>query len=197
MKTITYNFTTHHLDLYLYYRILVARLGESERFQWWDKNLDATDSEGGGAFFQKLLPDDNPSVGYLSAVEAPIESAKALELSRIHQANNQDIFLSLFLSPPELESILSDRWFHWKRFPNDIPAQVARVLDSSAGKERLVEEFKLATKDLQKPKFEGTSFGLKVLDKISEKNQLSIENVYPLLALIVLEKGDWVFPYHE
>jgi hypothetical protein len=183
------------LDKILFFRILVARLGESPRFAWWDKKLDATDFDGGGAFFQKLLPDENPNLGLLSAVEAPIESAKALELLRSNQANNQDIKLSIFLCPPEMESDLNDRIFHWKRFPGEIPENIQRILDSKTGQDLLVDELKNLTKEIVKPKTEGTTIGKKVLKHLSN-DQISIDDFNALLSLIELKKEDWTFPYY-
>lgn len=194
-KSLPNSLSSEDLDAILYFRILVARLGESPRFGWWDKNLDATDFDGGGAFFQKLLHDENPNLGLLSAVEAPIESAKALELLRSNQSNNQDIKLSLFLCPPEIESDLNDRIFHWKRFPVEIPENIQRILDSRTGKDALVEELKNLTKEIPKPKCEGTTIGKKVLKQISN-DQISIDDFYALLSLIELKQEDWTFPYY-
>jgi len=55
------------LNTILMVRILVARLGESPRFAWWGNSLDATDFEGGGSFFQKLLPKENMHIETISA----------------------------------------------------------------------------------------------------------------------------------
>ena len=187
--------SSEDLDSILWMRFLVARLGEAPCFAWWDKSLDATDFDGGGSFFQKLVPDENLKIGYISAIEAVIESARSLELKKSKLANNQDIQLSIFHCPPEIESDLNDRIFHLKRFPSEIPEYISKILDSKAGKEMLVEELKSVIKKNEKPKSEGTTIGLKILEKFDLRN-FSISQYYSLASLIELKQGEWIFPYY-
>ncbi|TGK45913.1 BREX-6 system BrxE protein [Leptospira bouyouniensis] len=191
-----FKLSTETLDSILFIRFLVSRLGEASRFSWWDKNLDATDIEGGGSFFQKLLPSENNKVGLISAVEATTQSAKSFEWKRLADANNQKISLSIFIAPPSIESDLGDRIFHWKLFPNEIPSNVLKIINSSFDKEGLIETFKSQIKDLAIPATEGTSFGVKIKENL-DLDSLSLDSYKKLLYAIELKQGEWKMPYYE
>lgn len=189
-------FSLEDLDSILSIRFLVARLGESPRFAWWDKNLDATDLDGGGTFFRKLLPSDDQLIGEISAMEAIVSSAKDFEWKKLKDAKNQTITLSIFIAPPYLESELSDRIFHLKRFPSEISSNIKKIINSSAKKEELLEEFKNISINESNPNTEGTAFGVKLKEKISSKD-ISVSHFRNLLSAISLKKGEWSFPYYE
>ncbi|MCG6146503.1 BREX-6 system BrxE protein [Leptospira bandrabouensis] len=184
------------LDSILSMRFLVARLGEAHRFCWWDKNLDATDFEGGGSFFRKLLPSDNHIVGQISAVEAVVLSAKEFELKKLRDAKNQKVSLSIFIAPPYLESELSDRIFHWKRFPSETPDSLKKIIDSKLEREALLDEFKNIISIDTDITTEGTSFGMKLKEKFNI-DEINVRHFQNLLKAISLKKGEWSFPYYE
>ncbi|MCP4695158.1 MAG: BREX-6 system BrxE protein [Desulfobacterales bacterium] len=103
------------LDVILALQIQIARAGERERLSWW--RVDATDIDGGGDFFTRLVG----SASGLCAVEAAMAGAAAFEAGRIEEAGIRHGVVSLFHPDFSLKVQLQERWMHFKNHPGDIP----------------------------------------------------------------------------
>ncbi len=111
------------LDAILALQIQIARAGEWERLSWW--RVDATDIDGGGDFFIRLVG----SASGLCGVEAAMAGARAFELSVIEEAGVRQEIVSLFNPDFSLKIQLQERWTRFKNHPDDIPDAIRASLD--------------------------------------------------------------------
>lgn len=142
------------IDRLLYLQLIVARLGEQELMGWWD--IDIAHRLGGAGFLGRIAGEDM----------APLAAGDGLRLAgRIRE----EPFLSkvpgvpaasFFLPEPTLLRELDRRYIHYKKYREDVPAEILTLLDPQ--KDWSLDELQ----DLMKPyttgvtyEVEGTSHG--------------------------------------
>lgn len=112
------------LDTILYTQLVIARLGEKELMSWW--NTDVSYKLGGAAFLQRLL---GKTIAPLAAGEAILQAARLKESSLISEIPDSRQIFSLFQPEAKLNTALKERMRHFKRYPDDIPDEIASILD--------------------------------------------------------------------
>lgn len=149
--------TAVDLDAILALQMLIARLGERELCAWW--NVDLAYKLGGADFLARLT---DAEMAPLAAGEGLLKAAgqKEDELLAALPAGA----LSLFRPEPEVQVALWRRWRHFKHWPEDLPADLAELLNPEtdwtaqalgAYRDRLCA-------GLPRPRSEATAFGLLV-----------------------------------
>ena len=150
---------TAEIDTILLLQLTVARLGEKELLAWW--NTDICYKLGGADFLNRLV---GPVLAPLAAGEAILMAASLKEEKLIKAISGADAF-SLFWPEPEARAALGRRLRHFKTYPDELPADIAEILDP--GREwksgELLERLTGGPKvSFQGTKFQGTSFGREV-----------------------------------
>lgn len=174
------------LDQILTLQLTVARLGEKDLMHWW--NLDVAQELGGADFLTRLV---GATMAPLAVAEALMTVASAKERALLAKMPSQSH--SLFSPPVALLGALRDRFRHYKRYPEDVPASVHQILDArkSFSKEDL-------QKLLQSPtvaKTQGTSFGIELL---VDPNWDALQCAQALCNEIAKgPRGDYPFAYYR
>lgn len=175
------------IDQILYIQLIIARLGEKELQNWW--NTDIAFEMGGADFLKRLVGE---KLATLSAGEAILQAAYLKELAIHNQIPGGSCF-SLFCPEPKLDIALKDRYRHLKRYPEDTPDTICKVLDpkkvwTAAELSALLGEFAV-------PAFQGTSFGRLIEISAGWDETDTIK----ALAAVVLqnEKGKYAMPYFK
>jgi len=145
------------LDQILFLQLVVARLGEKELLSWW--NTDIAFKFGGADFLARLVGKESAP---LAAAEGILTAARMKEDQLVANIPNDDA-RSLFSPETKLRNEISRRLHHFKRYPEDIPAEIVTILDSA--KEWTVEELRsllAASAGRVAVVIEGTGFGREV-----------------------------------
>lgn len=187
------NLILSEIDKALHLQIVFARLGERERFGWW-RSMDATDNDGGGAFFKRFLSEAASVFPELAAAEAAILAARQMEKARIHRYNSQIQVQTIFCGSPAWEANLNSRWAHWKKYPSDIPEKTRLILNAATDRDQLTLELHTSIANAERMDFEKTILGNKIIYK---KKGPYIPQIMSLAATVELEKGEWSLPYHD
>ena len=175
------------LDIILELQIKIARAGEQERLSWW--RIDATDLEGGGDFFTRLVG----SVSGLCAVEAAIMGARMFELQKIDEAGIDYEIISLFNPEFNLKMQLDERWMHFKNNPDGSPEVINILLDHELAFNR--NAFAMELESYQRPRFERTPLGRKISGQFPND---PVQQMRQLAALLLpLEDRFYSFPYYS
>jgi hypothetical protein len=157
------------IDKILYTQLIIARMGERELMKWW--NTDIAFNLGGADFLKRLLGD---TLAPLAAGEGILKAAQLKDSQQIDKMPNSDEVFTLFNPEPEINLAIKERLRHFKRYPEDTPEEIAKILDPT--------------------EFTGTSFG----KEIGKSAGLSIVDVMNNLASLVKtnEKGNYVLSYY-
>ena len=175
------------LDIILELQIKIARAGEHERLFWW--RIDATDLEGGGDFFIRLVG----SVSGLCAVEAAITGARMFELQKLDEAGIDYEIISLFNPEFNLKMQLDERWMHFKSNPDDVPEIISILMDHQLTFNR--NAFTRELESYQRPRFERTPLGRKIIGKFPKD---PVQQMRQLAALLMpLEDRFYPLPYYS
>ncbi len=175
------------LDVILALQINIARAGEQERLSWW--RVDATDIDGGGDFFSRLVG----SASGLCAVEAAMAGAGAMESSRMEETGVRKAVVSLFHPDFSVNIQLRERWMHLKNHPEAIPEAIRALLDHGLAFDPAA--FTEALAPYPRPKYESGPLGRKALGAPPDD---PVERMQRLAALLPpLEPGFYPFPYYS
>ena len=176
------------LDKIFYIQLVIARLGEKELMNWW--NTDAVYKLGGAAFLQRLL---GKTIAPLAAGEAILEAARLKESSLISEIPDNKQVFSLFKPEPKLYTALNERMRHFKRYPDDIPAEIVSILDP--GKDWTSGDLVDLINVPDVLQSSGTSFG-----RLFEKSPgQSMNGIMLTLAsgITASEKGNYTLCYYQ
>ncbi len=179
------------LDQILHLQLVVARLGEKELQAWW--NTDIAYKLGGAAFLAKIT---GTEMVPFAAGEGILAASRLKEEELVAAIPGEPRF-SLFCPPLALRNELAFRFHHFKRYPDDTPAEILSILDSFT--EWTVASLRAFLEKLTAgapTDYEGTSFG-RELTGIGEGRFASDEAAIQSLAAayLGLEKGRFVLPY--
>ncbi len=184
------------LDKIFYTQLVIARLGEKELMNWW--NTDVAYKLGGAAFLQRLL---GKTIAPLAAGEAILEAARLKESSLISEIPENKQVFSLFKPEPRLSTALKERMRHFKRYPDDIPDEIASILDPE--KDWLPEDLIDLINVPDSLKSLGTSFG-RLFEKSPGQNMAdTLKSIMLILASGVTahgkssEKGNFTLCYYQ
>ncbi len=180
------------LDKIFYTQLVIARLGEKELMNWW--NTDVTYKLGGAAFLQRLL---GKTIAPLAAGEAILEAARLKESSLISEIPENQLIFSLFKPEPKLNTALKERMRHFKRYPDDIPGEIAQILDPD--KDWTPGELVDLINVPDSLKSSGTSFG-RLFEKSPGQNMAATLNGIMLIlasGITVCEKGKYILCYYQ
>ncbi len=173
------------LDQILELQIKIARAGETERLSWW--NVDATDIDGGGDFFKRLVG----KLSEMSALETTLVGARLLEKEKISKAGIGFEILSVFNPGSEITIQLARRWDQLKINPDIIPAAIKALLAHDLAFDKA--EFQAELETYKRPSHERTALGRMVRGQLSEN---PLERVQQLASLLVpFEEKTYPFPY--
>lgn len=175
------------IDKILYTQLIIARMGEKELMKWW--NTDIAFNLGGADFLKRLLGD---TLAPLAAGEGILKAAQLKDSQQIDKMPNSDEIFTLFNPEPEINLAIKERLRHFKRYPEDTPENIAKILDPNKDWDK--EELGDLISTNEPAEFTGTSFG----KEIEKSAGLSIVDVMTNLASIVKtnEKGNYVLSYY-
>jgi len=111
------------VDEVLICQLAIARLGERELRGWW--STDIVHQLGGSDFLRRLVGD---TLAPLAAGEGVLLAAKARETQLLGDMPVSGVH-SLFLPEPALGRALSQRYRHFKDYPDSVPAQIHNLLE--------------------------------------------------------------------
>jgi len=173
------------LDKILELQIKIARAGEKERLSWW--NVDATDINGGGDLFKRIVG----RLSEMSAVEIALVGARLLEKEKIKNAGITFDTISIFNLGTQLTIQLERRWDQLKINPDQIPEEIEELLDHSTPFDKAKFQAELET--FNRPSFEKSALGRMVRGQLSED---PLERVQQLASLLIpFEEKTYPFPY--
>jgi len=181
------------LDSLLYLQLVAARLGEQEFQDWW--KTDIAFKLGGADFLLRLT---DPVTAPLAAGDGVLRAARQKEDALIADIPGSPC-RSLFCPPTKLRNELDLRFRHFKRYPDDTPAELLSLLDSAtewttASLKTLLAE---ATGKVS-PAYEGTSFGRELRGPDGGRFRDEGEAMRALAAAYLgLEKGRFSLPYYR
>ncbi len=176
------------LDKIFYTQLVIARLGEKELMNWW--NTDVAYKLGGAAFLWRLL---GKTIAPLAVGEALLEAARLKESSLISEIPENKQVFSLFKPEPRLSTALKERMRHFKRYPDDIPGEIASILDPEKDwtSQDLIDLINVP----EGAQFSGTSFG-RLFEKFSGQSMTGI-----MLTLVsgitASDKGNYTLCYYQ
>jgi len=178
------------LDRILFLQLVAARLGEKELLSWW--NTDIAYKFGGADFLGRLV---GKEIAPLAAGEGILLAARMKEDERIGGIPGERA-RSLFCPETTMRNELSRRFHHFKRYPEDIPPEIASILDT--GTEWTVETLRAllaSSAEGVATAIEGTAFGREV-SCASGAFADEFEAMHSLAARYAdLEKGKFVLHY--
>ncbi|NQT60102.1 MAG: BREX-6 system BrxE protein [Bacteroidetes bacterium] len=180
------------VDKIFFTQLVIARLGEKELMNWW--NIDVAYKLGGAAFLQRLLGN---TIAPLAAGEALLEAARLKESSLISEIPDNKQVFSLFKPEPRLNTALKERMRHFKRYPDDIPAKIASILDPE--KDWTPGDLADLINIPDVPQFSGTSFG-RLFEKSPEQSMTDTLNGIMLIlasGITDCEKGNYTLCYYQ
>jgi len=169
-------------------QLIIGRMGEKELMNWW--NTDIAYEMGGADFLKRLLGD---TLALLASGEAILKAAHLKESQLINKfPGNQTVF-SLFRPEPEVDVAIEDRLRHFKRYPEDLPEEIAHILDPKKDWTSKDLANLISTDTAFKPT--GSSFG----KEISKTIGLGIADLMTRLASIIKtnEKNRYVLCYYR
>ena len=168
-------------------QLTVARLGEKELLGWW--NTDIAYKLGGADFLNRLV---GTKLAPLSAGEGVLLAARLKEEQLLAAIPGETVY-SLFCPEPRLRFELAQRFRHFKTYPDDVPAEIAEILDPQRQWKASDLFDRLAAN--AKPNFQGTSFGREIS---VHKAWTELERARALAATLSMEdKGTYVMPYYR
>ena len=112
------------IDKILYTQLIIARMGEKELMNWW--NTDIAFNLGGADFLKRLLGD---ALAPLSAGEGILKAAQLKDSQFIKDIPNSQEVFTLFKPEHEVNTAIEERLRHFKRYPEDLPEEIAQILD--------------------------------------------------------------------
>jgi hypothetical protein len=175
------------IDKILYTQLIIARMGEKELMNWW--NTDIAFNLGGADFLKRLLGD---TLAPLSAGEGILKAAQLKDAQFIkNMPNSQEVF-TLFNPEPEINIAIKERLRHFKRYPEDIPKDIAQILDPD--KNWGIEELGDLISINESAECTGTSFGKEIERTVG----LGIVDMMNNLASSIKtnEKSNYVLSYY-
>ena len=174
-------------DKILYTQLIIARMGEKELMNWW--NTDIAFNLGGADFLKRLLGD---TLAPLSAGEGILKAAQLKDAQHIENIPNSKEVFTLFNPEPEINIAIEERLRHFKRYPEDLPEEIAQILDPD--KDWSIEELSDLISTNESAECKGTSFGKEIEKTVG----LGISDIMTNLASIIKtnEKGNYVLPYY-
>ena len=176
------------IDKMIHTQLIIARMGEKELMNWW--NVDIAFELGGADFLKRLLGD---TMAPLAAGEGVLRAAHLKESQLIDEMpDNQNVY-SLFRPEPEAAVSIEERLRHFKRYPEDLPEKIARILDPK--KDWKSNELAELISDDTSAKSTGSSFGKEIEKTVG----LGITDLMTNLASIIKtnEKSRYVLCYYR
>jgi hypothetical protein len=174
------------LDQILALQLKIARAGELERLSWW--RVDATDADGGGDFYQRLLG----KASRQAAAETAMAGAKARELILFQERGiAEGSIYTLFHPPFKLDVALRERWQHFKNYPEDLPSELAQLLDHELSFDK--GEFEAWLQTLPRPSFERSTLGRRMRGDWPAGD---LERMQSLAALLIPLEVKYPLPYY-
>lgn len=110
------------IDMLIYVQLIIGRLGEKEAMGWW--NTDIAHRLGGAKFLTAIT---NSRVAPLAAAEGLLLAAQMKESGLLLDASCDSAF-SLFCPPPEITRFIKQRLMHYKKYEDDIPADIIELM---------------------------------------------------------------------
>ncbi len=142
-------------DKILHMQLAVARMGEKELMNWW--NTDIAYEMGGADFLKRLLGD---TLAPLASAEGLLKAAALKESQLIQDMPDQENARTLFLPEPEAAIAAEDRIRYFKRYPDSLPENIARLLDPKT--EWTAEALAALIPSGKSPEYAGSSFGREI-----------------------------------
>ena len=176
-------------DKIILLQLVVARLGESIRMNWW--NVDATDADGGGSLFGRLLN----KTGVLAGAEAILQAAELTEQNIVRDSKLHNPTCTLFMLPYDLKNKLHERWMQFKRHPDTIPDIIIHVINPDMVIN--ISEFQkgIESNSPSEIKYENTPLGREISGKIPQKD---LDIIYSLIgAMMPFEKNKYKMSYYR
>jgi hypothetical protein len=176
------------IEKIFYIQLVIARLGEKEIMNWW--NTDVAYELGGAAFLQRLL---GKTIAPLAAGEAILEAARLSDTALINEIPNNQVIFSLFKPEPKIHTALEEKMRHYKRYPNDIPIEITKILDPA--KNWTADDLIGLINVQDGTQSTGTSFG-RQFEKYTGQ---SMADIMLILAsgITVCEKGRYTLYYYQ
>lgn len=176
------------IDKILHTQLIIARMGEKELMNWW--NTDIAFNLGGADFLKRLLGD---TLAPLSAGEGILKAAQLKDAQFIKDMPNSQEVFTLFKPEPEVNVAIEERLRHFKRYPEDLPEEIAQILDSE--KDWSIEELSDLISTDEPAEYAGTSFGKEIEKTVG----LGIADLMTNLASLIKtnEKGNYVLSYYK
>lgn len=178
---------TQILDAILALQLQIARTGESEQMNWWD--MDATDIDGGGDFFQRLMGD----LGALAGAEAALAGAKAKELRLLAERNASEQNETLFNPELDLALQLEQRWKYFKAHPEAVPEQLKSLIDPKQSYDISALESLVA--DFDRPSYERSAVGRKLRGQREENPLQRMQALAAVLFPLESDRQQYPLPY--
>lgn len=177
----------NEVDKVLHTQLIVARMGEKELMNWW--NTDIAYKLGGADFLNRLL---GKTLAPLSAGEGILKAAQLKDAQMAENIPNNNQVFSLFRPEPKVSTAIEERLRHFKRYPEDLPAEIAQILNPDT--DWSVEELAalIPTDDAVKTK--GTSFGKEIEKSVGAGIVETMSNLAGVLKSN--EKGSYVLSYY-
>lgn len=176
------------IDKILYTQLIIARMGEKELMNWW--NTDIAHEMGGGDFLKRLL---GGTLAPLSAGEAILKAAHLKESQLTDEMPDNQKVYTLFRPEPEVVVGIEERLRHFKRYPEDLPDEIAQILDPK--KDWTSNELADLIIPEKSPESTESSFGRKIEKTIG----LAMVDVITNMASIVKTnvKGHYVLAFYR
>ena len=176
------------IDKILYTQLIIARMGEKELMNWW--NTDMAYEMGGADFLKRLLGD---TLAPLSAGEGILKAAHLKESQLINEMPDNQKVYTLFRPEPEVDVGIEERLRYFKRYPEDLPNEIAQILDPK--KDWTSNELADLIVPEKSPESTESSFGRKIEKTVG----LAMSDVITNMASIVKtnEKGRYVLSFYR
>ena len=176
------------IDKILHTQLIIARMGEKELMNWW--NTDMAYEMGGADFLKRLLGD---ILAPLSAGEGILKAAYLKESLLISEMPDNQKVYTLFRPEPEVDVGIEERLRYFKRYPEDLPVEIAQILDPK--KDWTSNE--LADLILPEKSSEsiGSSFGREIEKTVGQGITDLMINIASILK--TNEKGRYVLSYYR